>query len=58
MCDLEKTGELRYVQGYAQCSCGADLEHENVVKRIWAKERNLDLDSGALVIFGEKVGRR
>jgi len=54
MSDLEKSGDLKWVQGYAQCSCGSDLEHENVVKRIWLKDKKRDLDNGVMVVFDEK----
>ena len=37
--DLEREGKLKWVQGYAQCECGADLEDERVVKRIWKVEK-------------------
>ena len=58
MADLKISGELRTVQGYAQCSCGADLEDENVVKRIWLVEKGIDLDDGTLQIFDERKGRK
>ena len=56
--DLEKAGELKYVQGYAQCECGADLEDENVVKRIWIVDKNKNLDDGTLQTFDEQSGRK
>jgi hypothetical protein len=58
MADLKASGQLKHVQGYAQCVCGADLEDERVVKRIWLVERKLSLDDGILVIFDEEPGKR